>query len=70
MADRGRPLPWNMREEIRRLSAIGNSRRAVARIMGVDKKTVDKYVRPTVKKPKAVAQSQPSFSLWPGGHFI
>lgn len=43
MANKGRPLEWNLRERIKALVADGNSRREIARALNVSKNTVTKY---------------------------
>ena len=40
---RGRPLPWSLREEIQARAAAGESRRQIARVMGVARDTVKRY---------------------------
>jgi hypothetical protein len=44
MTNRGRPLPWKLRDEIRRLRIDeGLAVREVARLVGVNPDTVSKY---------------------------
>ena len=43
MANVGRPLPWSLREVIQKLAADGHSHRAIAKQLGVAKRTVGKY---------------------------
>lgn len=43
MARRGTPLPWKLREEIKRLRTDGWTVRAIASYLNVSKRTVDKY---------------------------
>ncbi len=45
MAESGRPLPWNERERIKAMALNGMSRRAIARELGLAKRTVDKYAK-------------------------
>jgi hypothetical protein len=40
---RGRPLPWSLREEIGRRVALGETRRHVAKALGLSKTTIQKY---------------------------
>lgn len=48
MAEKGRPLPWLLREAIKERAELGHSRRAIARQLGLAKRTVDKYARTSV----------------------
>lgn len=57
MADSGRPLPWSLRERIQAMIRAGSSRRAVARELGLAKRTVDKYSRTVAQQQ---FQSSPS----------
>lgn len=45
MADRGKPLSWNLREQIGKLRRADEplSYRAIAAVLGVSKNTVEKY---------------------------
>lgn len=43
MATSGKPLPWSIRDKILKLLGDGFSRRQVAAILRVSKRTVDKY---------------------------
>lgn len=43
MANKGRPLEWNLRERIKALVADGNSRREIARDLRLSRNTVAKY---------------------------
>ncbi len=44
-AHRGRPLPWALREEIKKLKDAGKSCRDIARELSVNKETASKYGR-------------------------
>lgn len=53
MAESGRPLPFAMKERIAAMVIAGNSRRLIARELGLAKRTVDKYAK---KCSRSVAQ--------------
>lgn len=45
MSYRGRPLPWKLREAIRRRVGDGESRRSVADEFGLARNTVNRYAK-------------------------
>lgn len=45
MASRGTPIPWPLREEIRRLRDDGKSYCAIAKELDLSDRTVRKYLR-------------------------
>jgi DNA-binding CsgD family transcriptional regulator len=50
MATRGTPIPWNMREAVKKLASTGElSNRKISRELGISHNTVTKYAKP---KPK------------------
>lgn len=50
MAERGKPLPWEKREEIKRLALLERSQRQIAKEVGVCRKTVEKYLQKLFSK--------------------
>lgn len=45
MARRGTPIPWPVREEIKRRTELGETRRQIAAALEVARSTVDRYAR-------------------------
>jgi DNA-binding NarL/FixJ family response regulator len=57
MARRGTPIPFAMRDEAKRLLALGHKYRQVARVLGISHHTVKKYEG---SLPNSLANGTPS----------